>query len=443
MKNIWVILKREYLVRIQNKTFIIMTFLAPLLIAMFYGGAAYFATTGAEDNSEKRIYLSSDNPKINSINRKFEHFELINQPNIPTGGTVVADKITDDLKSDKVQGWLIVSDKDIHVLDSTQLIVENTLSLTQKEKINAHLKSELTKILLQEMGISPQKIDSTQVQGGISMIESNENGDQQKSNTEIKSAIGFIMAFMIYIFIFIYGSMVMRSAMEEKTNRIVEVIISSVKPFELMMGKILGVALVGLTQFIGWIILSIGLLLGLSTFFGKSLSNINQLPQNGPGQIAVQQAMEQNDILSGITQLPFAQIITVFLIFFIGGYLLYSSLFAAIGSAVNQETDVQQFMMPISLPLVFGFIIAQSVVFQAPNGQLAKVFSMIPFTSPVVMCVRIPFGVAWSEILMSAAILFATFILFVWLSGKIYRIGILMYGKKPTWKDFAKWIRQQ
>ena len=442
MKNIWVILKREYLVRIKNKTFIIMTFLAPILIALFYGGAAYFATTGAEDHSEKKIYLSTKNQRIQGIERKFDNFELINEPTIPPGGTVVNDKIIKDLEDEKAQGWLILADQDIRTLDSTQLIVKTALSLTQKEKVNAHLKAQMTKILLQEKGISQKTIDSTQVQGGISMVESTAEGEQ-KSNTEIKSAIGFIMAFMIYIFIFIYGSMVMRSAMEEKTNRIVEVIISSVKPFELMMGKILGVALVGLTQFLGWIILSITLVFGLGSMFGTSLSQMKQLPQNGPGQVAMQQAIDQNDMLSGITNLPYAQIIIVFILFFLGGYLLYSSLFAAIGSAVNQETDVQQFMMPISLPLVFGFIIAQSVVFQSPNGQLAKVFSMIPFTSPVVMCVRIPFGVSWSEIIMSAAILFATFLLFVWLSGKIYRIGILMYGKKPTWKDFAKWIRQR
>ncbi len=440
MKNIWVILKREYLVRVTNKTFIIMTFLAPMLITLFYGGAAYFATKGAEDNSEKKIYISYTNPKLAEIEHKFDHFQLINEPNIPPGGTVVNDKIIKELEDEKVQGWLIISDNDLRTLDSTQLIVKNAFSLTQKEKINAHLKTQMTKILLQEKGISQKTIDSTQVQGGISMIESTADGEQ-KSNTEIKSAIGFIMAFMIYIFIFIYGSMVMRSAMEEKTNRIVEVIISSVKPFELMMGKILGVALVGLTQFIGWIILSISLLIGIKSFFGNAA--VDQLPQTGMMQGTAQQTMAQNDLISGIFNLPYGQILTVFVIFFLGGYLLYSSLFAAIGSAVNQETDVQQFMMPVSLPLVFGFIIAQSVVFQAPNGQLAKIFSMIPFTSPIVMCVRIPFGVSWSEIALSATILFSTFILFVWLSGKIYRIGILMYGKKPSWKDFAKWIRQR
>jgi ABC-2 type transport system permease protein len=274
------------------------------------------------------------------------------------------------------------------------------------------------------------------------MVEENGLGEKKQSSTEVKSAIGLVMSFVIYIFIFIYGSMVMRSAMEEKTNRIVEVIVSSVKPFELMLGKILGVALVGLTQFMAWILLSFTLILGIGKYFNIALENSKNLPNTTGKQEMIQSAMDQSNIIESLGQLPYAQIITVFFLFFLGGYLLYSSVFAAIGSAVNQETDVQQFMFPVSMPLVFGIIIAQSVVFQSPNGELAKIFSMIPFTSPILMCVRAPFGVSWTEIFTSALILYTTFFLMVWLSAKIYRIGILMYGKKPTWKDFAKCIRQ-
>lgn len=220
--------------------------------------------------------------------------------------------------------------------------------------------------------------------------------------------------------------------MEEKTNRIVEVIVSSVKPFDLMLGKILGVALVGLTQFFAWIILSVTLLGGLSYFFSSGGNSMPQEAQNLP----------VNELISGFNSLPFGDIIVVFVLFFLGGYLLYSSIFAAIGAAVNQETDVQQFMLPVSLPLVFGFIIAQSVVFQSPNGQLAKIFSMIPLTSPIVMAVRAPFDVPLTEIIGSFILLLLTFIFMVWLSAKIYRVGVLMYGKKPSWKDLWRWIRQ-
>jgi len=238
--------------------------------------------------------------------------------------------------------------------------------------------------------------------------------------------------------------MVMRSALEEKTNRIVEVIVSSVKPFQMMLGKILGVALVGLTQFGAWIILSIAAIAGIGVAFGSKVKEVAGGVSNISNNSAVSNIGGPLDNPSSFTDtlvnLPYVEIIAIFLIFFAGGFLLYSSMFAAIGSAVNQETDVQQFMLPVSLPLIFGFIIAQNAVFQDPNGSMAKIFSLIPFTSPIVMVVRAPFGVPWSEILLSAGILFATFFVMVWITGRIYRIGILMYGKKPTWKELGKWI---
>lgn len=434
MKNIWVILKREYTVRVKNKTFVIMTFLAPILVGLFYGGSIYFATKGAEDNTLKKIYIEGNQALCNSMDKSYENFNFI----IPQKNTDIEKELTDE----KIDGWLIINDIDLKNIDSTQLIVKNSFSLTTKSELNTFIKGQATKLILQSKGITQATIDSSEATGNISMVEENELGEKQQSSTEIKSAIGLVMSFVIYMFIFIYGSMVMRSAMEEKTNRIVEVIVSSVKPFELMLGKILGVALVGLTQFMAWILLSFTLILGIGKYFNVALENSKNLPNTTGKQEIIQSAMDQSNIIESLGQLPYAQIITVFILFFLGGYLLYSSVFAAIGSAVNQETDVQQFMFPVSMPLVFGIIIAQSVVFQSPNGELAKIFSMIPFTSPILMCVRAPFGVSWTEIFTSAIILYTTFLLMVWLSAKIYRIGILMYGKKPTWKDFAKWIRQ-
>ena len=220
MKNIWVILKREYLTRIKNKTFIIMTFLAPILITAFYGGAIYVATKGAEDNTQKTIYLSSNNALVQKIDRKFDNFEFINEPNIPPIGTAITDKINSDIEKEKVNGWLIISDQDLSNLDSTELIVKEAFSVNQKNTINEFLKSQITRQILKNKGISQSMLDSAQVKGGISMIEENESGKLEKSSSELKSGIGFIMAFIIYFFIFMYGSMVMRSAMEEKTNRI-------------------------------------------------------------------------------------------------------------------------------------------------------------------------------------------------------------------------------
>ena len=425
MRNIWVVLKKEYLTRIKNKTFIVMTFLAPVLIALFYGGAIYFATVGAEDNSEKTVYFQAPHWDLESDELSFEDYTFV-------PALISTETMLKEIEDKKMSGWLQINDRDLRNLDSAELVGGASISVTELQKLNNHIKTRAHEYLLVQAGISDSTLRRTEVNGGIKALEINDKGDIANSNTTLKSAVGFAMAMIIYMFIFIYGSMVMRSAMEEKTNRIVEVIVSSVKPFDLMLGKILGVALVGLTQFFAWIILSVTLLGGLSYFFSSGGNSMPQEAQNLP----------MNDLISGFNALPFGDIIVVFVLFFLGGYLLYSSIFAAIGAAVNQETDVQQFMLPVSLPLVFGFIIAQSVVFQSPNGQLAKIFSMIPLTSPIVMAVRAPFDVPLTEIIGSFILLLLTFIFMVWLSAKIYRVGVLMYGKKPSWKDLWRWIRQ-
>lgn len=439
MNNIWVIIKREYLSRIKNKAFIIMTLLAPLLITIFYGGAIFVATKGAEDHRTKIIYVITENPLITLP--KLENYKFLS-----SGGSMeLKSTLEKSLNNEDIDGIIEIKDKELHRLDSAEIIVKKAFPIVQMELINQTFKNEITANLLRRQGISPEMLDSNKVNGSLTMLEQNASGEVENSSAGLKSSIGMVMAFLIYMFIFAYGAMVMRSAMEEKTNRIVEVIVSSVRPFQLMMGKILGVAMVGLTQFILWIILSFSFIAAIGGIFGKQImSNIDDVPKglSSGGTEAIEKFGNHPDFLSSISSLPYAQIIVVFALFFLGGYLLYSSLFAAIGAAVNHDTDVQQFMLPVSLPLVFGIIIAQSVVFQSPNGQLAKIFSMIPLTSPVVMAARAPFGISWSEISISAAILIATFIFMVWVSSKIYRIGILMYGKKPSWKDFVKWIRQ-
>ncbi len=452
MKNIWVVLKKEYLTRIKNKTFIVMTFLGPLLIALFYGGAIWVAIQGSEDSSLKKIYYQGD-VKISAETALESNFILLDPPKYEN-------QITEDIENEKIDGYLNIQDVDLISLDSTELISKKSFSLAELSNLERLFKNAIHEKALISLGINASQLAATDVKGGIKSLEINDAGETNSSGTGLRSGIGFGLAMIIYIFIFVYGSMVMRSAMEEKTNRIVEVIVSSVKPFELMMGKILGVALVGLTQFLAWIGLGIGLIFSLSFAFKSQLSEIPKTnspvnptaisgaasPLNGtadPMNSAATDAISQKlAIIEGFNTIPMGEILVIFVLFFLGGYLLYSSIFAAIGAAVNQETDVQQFMMPVSLPLIFGFIIAQTVVFQAPHGKLAQIFSMIPLTSPIVMAVRAPFDVPLIEVLASFGLLVLTFIFMVWLSAKIYRVGILMYGKKPSWKDFVKWIRQ-
>jgi ABC-2 type transport system permease protein len=436
MNKIWVILKREYLTRVKNRLFIIMTLLGPLLIVLFYGGIILVATRDGSDKQVKQILYKANaeffKGKIDSI----QNFRFTNT-------ALNKEDALKKVSSGAFDGYMEIADYNLQNLDSVQWISKNTLSVVQTESISEWLSGKVYHQKLQNLGIRKGQIDSLKPKAHISTVEIDDKGSLKNSSNLAKSGVGMFLAFIVYMFIFIYGSMIMRSTLEEKTNRIVEVVISSVKPFQLMMGKILGVALVGLTQFAAWVIISFGLITVLSVAIGAKLaSGAQHMPKGMPSSTAGMPALAQGggDMLEAFTNLPFGQIIFVFFIFFVGGFLLYSSMFAAIGAAANQETDTQQFMLPISLPLIFGFVIAQTAVFQDPNGPTAKLFSYIPFTSPVLMVVRSPFGIPWSQVLISALILLFTFVFFVWMTGRIYRVGILMYGKKPSWRQLGKWI---
>jgi len=268
------------------------------------------------------------------------------------------------------------------------------------------------------------------------------SGEQSlKGLNEIKIAIGGAFGYLIMMFIIIYGNMVMRSVIEEKTNRIVEIIISSVKPFQLMMGKIIGTSLAGLLQFFIWAIIGLTLMIGASVFFGIDASPTAKIPP------AMMQAAQQDFAstaqmyIKELWGLPIATILICFVIYFIGGYFLYSSFYASIGAAVDNETDSQQFLLPIIMPLVLAVYIGFFTVINDPHGTIATVFSMVPLTSPIVMLMRIPFGVPLWQLAISITILFGTFFFVVWFAAKIYRVGILMYGKKPTWKELYKWLK--
>ena len=463
MKNIFVIFKREYLTRVKNKTFIIMTFLAPLLMVGFYAATIYIATETGDDDRTKTVYVSDNNPELLLSHNPPANYVLLPAPSD-------SDSALAHVERGLVHGWLSVQDRDLRVVDSATYYTSETPSITEKESLKEWIRNKATQRQFARLGLREGQIDSLQSSCSLETKEVTGQGDVKESSSGLKSGIGFALAFMIYIFIFVYGSMVMRSAMEEKTNRIVEVIVSSVKPFDLMMGKILGVAAVGLTQFVAWIVLAVGLVFGISALFlnsgngmttqqavqtgieartgmggmgagsGAAVSMGGDMSAQGAGMTSGARDMAA-EFTEPLSNLPYFQILAVFLLFFVGGYLLYSSFFAAIGSAVNQESDVQQFMMPVTLPLVFGFVIAQTVALKAPHGAMAKLFSMIPLTSPIVMVVRAPFGVPFSELALSFGLLVLTFVLMVWLSSRIYRIGILSYGKKPTWKDLWKWLR--
>ncbi len=302
-----------------------------------------------------------------------------------------------------------------------------------------------------ELNISQQEIENviqlTNTSINVITTTINEDGSEKESSTTVAMIIGYLCGFLIYMFIFMYGSMVMNGVIEEKSNRIVEVIVSSVKPFQLMLGKIIGVALVGITQFVLWVMLTFGIVtvtyavmqpeispetLGSQTEMGSSLTAEND--------VNTDDMIKFSEIQSAISSVNYTGLLFMFLFYFVGGYLLYAAMFAIAGSAVDNETDTQQFTMPITVPLMLGIFVMLSAI-NNPEGSLAYWFSIIPFTSPIVMMVRIPFGVPMTDIIISMALLVITFIAMTWLAAKIYRVGILMYGKKTNYKELWKWIK--
>jgi len=311
---------------------------------------------------------------------------------------------------------------------------EESPSLSLVNELTGALEKTLFQYNLTQKGIDKAEIDSARTK--ITLQMENFTGEKTSEfDNVMKIAIGGVAGYLIFMFIIIYGNMIMRSVIEEKTNRIVEIIISSVKPFQLMLGKIIGTSLAGITQFAIWLVIG-GVLFALA----PSLFQVDT-PTATQAMAATESHSEISNIITALYHFPFLETSGVFLLFFVGGYLLYSSLYAMVGAMVDNETDTQQFLMPILIPLMLAFYVGMFSVIEEPHGTISVVFSYIPLTSPVVMLMRIPFGVAWWEVLISLLLLYITFFLVIKIASKIYRIGILMYGKKPTYKEVWKWLK--
>jgi ABC-2 type transport system permease protein len=351
-------------------------------------------------------------------------------------------KVAKDTASKSYEGLLFIpKTATIQELKSkVQYISDESASAEFISNIENVVDSILTQDNFKTNNLDISKIEKAKVESTLQL--SKYSGDASlKGINEIKIGLGFLFGYLIMMFIIIYGNFVMRSVIEEKTNRIIEIVISSVKPFQLMMGKIIGNSLAGILQFTIWAIVGTSIFFIVSTFFGAETAATAN-PE------AVKLAAENSGLMSKLPlyldelgNLPIATIIISFIFYFIGGYFLYSSLYAAIGAAVDNETDSQQFLLPIIMPLMLGVYIGFFTVANDPHGNIATIFSMIPFTSPIVMLMRIPFGVPTWQIIVSLVLLFATFVGVVWFASKIYRVGILMYGKKPTWKELYKWLK--
>ncbi len=431
MNKLKLIIKREYLAKVRNKTFIIMTFLSPLLMIGMIALVAFLTKSSMEKATtvayvdESGIFSASDFKSNKTI--KFE--------NLTEAGFEKAKIIVEESSH---EGLLYIPKKDNidQVANSVEFYSSETPGMVTISGLESILEKKLHKEKMLLLDIDLDKLEKAKINIDIKM--SNFSGERSsKMINGIKIGIGMTAGYLIMMFILIYGAMVMRSVIEEKTSRIIEVIISSVKPFQLMLGKILGTALAGLTQFLIWTIIMFIIFMVSSMVFGVDMTSSSMSAQQ-------MEQLAQNDtqfMLTEIFNLPLFSMFAYFILYFLLGYLLYSSIYASIGAAVDNETDTQQFMMPVMLPLMIGVYVGFATVINDPHGTIATVFSMIPFTSPIVMLMRIPFGVPWWQITISLFLLFITFLFVVWLAAKIYRVGILMYGKKVSYKELYKWLR--
>lgn len=433
MNKIALIAKREFLTRVQKRTFLLTTILLPLLFFGFYALIIYFSVSTDE---KFKIAVNDD---ANIFKGKIENDNNISfifvQHQTPQSLKTAIEK-------GKFDGYAFVP-SNMKILDSATIpvVTENAVGLISRGKIEDKLNAALEQQRLLALNISKLQLDSAKKSANIqfSNLKGKNNSDDEQG---FSAAVGYVSGFLIYIVLFIYGTMVMRGVMEEKVSRIAEVIISSVKPFQLMMGKILGIGAVGLVQFIIWIILMISLNFLLPVIFPHLF---HQMHSSGmePGSMRAADAMHNSGFLSSLGGVNFPLIIGCFIFYFIGGYLLYSSLFACVGCAVNEDPqDAQSLMLPITMPIIFGIVIMSKAI-NEPTSGLAVFGSLFPLFSPIVMMARIAHGVGdvvplW-QLIASMVFLILGFLFTTWFAGKVYRTGILMYGKKPTWKELWKW----
>ena len=434
MNHTRLIVAREYLTQVKNKKFIIITLSIPFL---FVGLGLFISfLTNINSDSIKNITVVDnsgifENSLLSTDTVKFSFLEDLEEDE----AKLISQERNDDAL---IFVPYVMDTKNINYVElskSIKLISEDSPSLTLIGGIESKLEKILTDLNYTSYGLDLNTIKESKIY--INLVQVSFEGEEStKIDGIFKMAFGFFIGMLLYMFVVIYGSMILRSVLEEKTSRIVEIIISSVKPTQLMMGKIIGTSLVAFTQIFIWISLTLVVSTLASSIFGLSSSEFNSLD--------VSDAQVNSGIqtfFSALFNLPLLNILIAFVFFFISGLFLYGSLFAAVGAAVDSETDANQFMVPLSMPLIIGLYVGILTVSEDPSGTIPTIFSHIPFTSPIVMMMRIPYGVPVYEQIISLSILVATFFAIVWFAAKIYRVGILMYGQKPSYKDLFKWLK--
>lgn len=433
MSPFFIVAQREFLSRVRKKAFLIMTLVGPL----FFGALIVAPVLIAELSDEPEMHLMVVDHSFlllgtdHVVNTQLDYLD-------PEAFS--EDQAVEALKnSENFDGLLFLppsqnGDPDF-ILRNARLYSKNDVPMEVVRQLEGSLENAATEEKLKLNGVDPALVAQAQTSVSIKTLDLTESGAEE-SAIGLKMALGFGAGFFVYIFTFLYAAQIMRGVIEEKTSRIVEVIISSVKPSQLMLGKILGIAAVGLVQFFIWVILTGGILLAVSAA-GLMSPDAAELAANPAASSVI-----PSEITGTLQSLDVPLLLGSFLFYFLGGYLLYGALFAAVGAAVDSETDTQQFMLPLTMPLVITFVLATQII-ENPNGPVAFWLSILPFSSPIAMMIRLPFGVEWTELALSMGLLIAGFLFTTWIAGRIYRIGILAYGKKVTYGDLWKWIRMK
>lgn len=438
MSKIGLVIKREFDSRVKKKSFLLATILVPLLFPAIIGGMLYFAIEESKNAEQQKVYVLDESGTFNFESDKKYAFEELNI-NLEEAKTIFTES--------EAYALLYFPQFELDNPDGITMYAKKNPSLQASSYFENQIESQIRDQKLKESGINEAELESLKTNISLSTINVSDTGEEKASSAGVAYGIAYAFSFLVYMFVLIYGTQIMQGVIEEKSSKIVEIIVSSVKPFQLMIGKVIGVASVGLLQFTIWVVLIFVLSSAVFSMFDLNPADMQTAQQSMSGMNGnseTQEMMENSkvgEILNIVYDIPYAYYISVFAFFFISGYLLYGALFAAVGSAVDNISDAQQFTMPITMPMIIGFLGTFMFVMPEPDGNVSFWLSIIPFTAPVAMMARVAFGVPAWELALSMGLMVVGFLGTIWMAGRIYRIGILMHGTKVNYKTLLKWVK--
>ncbi|MFC4871223.1 ABC transporter permease [Negadavirga shengliensis] len=432
--KVLLVIKREYLARVKKRSFLLATLITPLVFPTILGVFLWIAMSDIQQDSLRIIEVVDDNNTFFLESNDLYMFSY---------GGLDRDDAKELVQKGKRYGFLYIPKLNMDKPTGITFYTEEIPGLTMMTSLENNLKGKIEEQKLFASGIDPEILASLQTRVNIRSIIVGQQGNERISNSVVNYGVGFLAGILIYTFIFVYGNQIMQGVIEEKSSRIIEILVSSLKPFQLMMGKIIGIGAVGLTQFLIWILLISVVSSLVMGYFGLQMPQQQMMDLPNQGNYVLGEDKEDLfQVLQLIQGIDFYQLVMAFLIYFVGGYMLYGAFFAAIGAAVDTPSDAQQFMFPVTIPLLIAYMGLFIFVLDDPNSKVSYWLSVIPFTSPVAMMGRISFGVPWDQLALSVMLLVSGFLFTTWVAGKIYRIGILVHGTKVGYKVLWKWLRE-